>query len=522
MVGILQTFWNSGEHEHIRGLDILGLRQLDQHLESRWVAGITTISNRARYLSLLTWTIAEFYQRELKLGNGSSLLSHERLGAVLARLKFIILAATSLAPEWGESSDAHGALGSVLYGNQIHEFMNKKEWALPSTNGGDVYGTYVMPCRSFGLLQDSQNSSEGAPVGLSPRGQQLHSIRVAMPGCDGIRDLLLEGGTLTAESLRPAGKYFSLNGLRDEPTECALLVESMFEPYPGGPEVEAAYCRFNETVRWAAGFIKETSLHASDIIANNFCRVIETSPGSITGVEIAWMEHELRRRAHYACELLLADVTGTLGHLMSGTVEKISRYWVKDQVLSPVARQVLGMQVIDPKITIAELLVRIPDGAFLDGPLRMSDGRNLAVGGNQALYGLALLLSTYRSTERLRATRKIENRHNYMELAFDLIDENRSNTLENALRILSLRLAVTPHLTTTLRKMGQGQQCSLRFYAEGDVLHPTGVDVRPGFSGTRLDNVLGMLADVRLCDRLVDGRFIMNDAGSKRLLTGAL
>lgn len=64
-----------------------------------------------------------------------------------------------------------------------------------------------------------------------------------------------------------------------------------------------------------------------------------------------------------------------------------------------------------------------------------------------------------------------------MELAYELIDENKSNTLENALRILSLRLAITPHLTTTLRKMGQGQQCSLRFYAEGEVLHPTGVGV---------------------------------------------
>jgi hypothetical protein len=108
-----------------------------------------------------------------------------------------------------------------------------------------------------------------------------------------------------------------------------------------------------------------------------------------------------------------------------------------------------------------------------------------------------------------------------MERAFDLIEENKSRPLTHALREFALHLAVEPHLGTTLRKMGQGQTCSLRFFPEGEVLHATGVSVTPGFSNTRLDNVLGMLADVGLCDRLQGGRFSLTKAGASRLLDGA-
>jgi hypothetical protein len=43
--------------------------------------------------------------------------------------------------------------------------------------------------------------------------------------------------------------------------------------------------------------------------------------------------------------------------------------------------------------------------------------------------------------------------------------------------------------------MGSGQQCSLRFYPEGDLLKPTGTEVWAGYSGDRLWNVLGMLRE---------------------------
>jgi hypothetical protein len=61
----------------------------------------------------------------------------------------------------------------------------------------------------------------------------------------------------------------------------------------------------------------------------------------------------------------------------------------------------------DPKLIISEMLSRMPADAFLTSGLRDTDGRNSPTGGNQALYGLALLLSSYRCADHLRRVGKL-------------------------------------------------------------------------------------------------------------------
>ena len=49
--------------------------------------------------------------------------------------------------------------------------------------------------------------------------------------------------------------------------------------------------------------------------------------------------------------------------------------------------------------------------------------------------------------------------------------------------------------------MSAGGKCSLRFYIEGNRLITTGIELKPGRSASRLDNVIKIMEDLDLLEK---------------------
>ena len=515
----MQLFWNSGEREKIRGLDTLGVRQVDQSVEKDWVAGITTIAVRARYLSLVPWTLGLYYSTMVSEGVGEAEFDEDILTGMFRRMEFVTLAATKAGGRWGESGDSYATLGSDLFADEISHLFSEGQVTIPDDKGGAAFGTYAMPCRAFGILAQQAGASQ--LVQLAPRGQSLFKCRQGLLETSGLVQSVMFGGELTLEDLDREGYLFSLNGLQSSPNERSILLDAFRSPYLDADEVRELYRRFTATLKWVFDSTAEGALSSSEIIARSYSALVDLRQDSPDQARLAWLEYDLRRRVHFSFELFLSSLTESLMNLTEATIDGAMAEWGPIVVFPEYLSDSTGLSSFNWADTCAVLESRIPFDAFLGRPIDRRKARELTP-GPRAVFAVALLLACQRQVRSYLDKELIPNRKHYLERAFGILsDHHESSTFEAVAEFLAL-VVVEAHLRTTLRKMAQGQKCSLRFFPEGDVLRPTGTGVIASFSGDRLFSVLEMLADLGLGDRSAGRRLASSPAAAAWLETGEL
>ena len=505
----MQTFWNKGEKDIIKGLDILGLRGVDQHIETQLVSSITTISIRARYLSLIPWFIGEFFHHHKS--NSELDRDEMRHGLMQAfdRLELVIILSTYHEKRKNPDLVDTGVIGKDVHEALVHEYdvngmvnatvlkdkAKKQDYTNPS------YGTYYNPCRGFGLLAHSST----APVALPPNGIKIYEARKPhVLREDGVLHWLLHGGRLTKEMIEEEAEHFSIANLGSIPDEKALLQEFFLIPFDENDALTIeTHERFNRTLLWALEHLDEEK-KPQQLIRDNFDRCANAKLDDLKEIELNWFEFELRRRVHYALELLLKALSKTLDELNGATVERVVETWLEEISNSDVYRNGYDSYMA----SFSEFDRQLDENVhFNDEPIEPCE---------QGLHAISTLEACrLQSSELLSNLSKVVQGVDYMRRTFDLLEKKREEPMYEALMEILKYCVVEPHLKTTLRKMGQNQQCSLRFFPEGQTLMPTGIDTNAGWSGSRLDNTIRMMSDMGMCEQLANNTYVKNEISDR-------
>jgi len=490
-----RVFWNQGEKKVTKGLDILGYRQVDQDVEKEWVSGITTISYRARYLSLLPWLVAEYYERH---GLGQDVeVAEPDYDDLLARVRRLEVAVLACTQHTDLTSGIHtgGLIGPDIYVDEMAALVRGETITPEMTRGGGSYGTYVAPCRAFGLLAYENLPGSWAPK-LTPRTLAMRECRRTLADGSQLANVVLDGGQISPEMIAAETHFFSTSSLTDDrcEPERQLLIEALF--CPKATQDSRQYERFAQTVQLVLTAVRSGLSGSPQVIAKTYASACKATPSSLDDVTLAWATYELHRRVHFALELLLSAVTQVILDNDGATVNEAIREWTTDDWPSELEGY-LDASGFDWSMPLGRFMEGVSDEAFLSGPVERSTGRKMPTCGAKALFALALLCATWRQTQRLRnGGRRLQGAKAGMWRAFPILDQAGDTPLAEVTLELTNRCVVEAHLATTLRKMGHGLKCSLRFFPDGVVLRPTGVEVMAGYSGDRLGNVIGVLGDL--------------------------
>lgn len=492
----MRVFWNAAEEELASGQDILGIRSTDQGIEQSWVGSITTVSQRARYFTLLPWVIHEFYEREL---NGSTRAEFDRgsLDNVVRALDFIVLLSTTYDAEMNESGPMNGSIGSSKFSGEVRAFRENGAVAIPEHQGAMSLDAYLGPSRTLGLLVSMDDRP--TPIQLPPRGLEVAEVRNrGLADCPLVR-LIFSGGTIREELIAEWWEHFSLNGLRQPAAkaERELLRQALIEPSSEEEEQQEQYERFGATLHWILGCTKSAPTNANDLLRDNLCQMAKEGEALQPRVEREFAEYELRRITHHRLEILLGAFTETLQEVSTASVGRVVDIWSSLDLAPGAASTLWSVEV----------------GGFareFDNLVGMASATESEFDAHaDVLTALRELLDARRVYHRLVNHEALEARPNEgMEQAFKILDryENRGATVASALEEILRQVVISAHLQTTYRKMSNGLPCSLRFFSEGERLVPTGQDVSPGRSNGRLTRLFGIMRDVGWLELVDDGK----------------
>lgn len=519
------AFWNAGEPEAIKGLDALGVRQFDQALERQWVASITTISFRARYLSLLPWVVAEYYLRHRRADRDGQVqieVAPDDLSKTIHRLELVVAAASLIVPGPTASGDSTTRLiGAELFNAQLDELEINGQVHLPAKAKSSMLNVYFQPCRGFGLLQLTQDNLR---VSVPPRGQAIHQARQQALQGSALVNVIFEGGTLTRADLEVWGQHFSVNALAGSGQEQVLLQQALLEAFDGADaSATVAYERFLKTTHWAFEALRTMASDSAGLISGAY-RATPNVDGAKQTVIQTWGRYEFLRRIHFALEMLLSSlVDALLEEDAAATVPQIVARWAQEVELPDAVRDLARwpQRPLDHSVgALTSDVVALPE-SFLIGRLEASKVRKLRA-LPRALYAICMLLADARHTAGLRTTGvwAREQTGPTAGLVLEILTEESESSVARVLNRLLAEVVAEAHVSTTLRKMmSPSGKCSLRFYRDGPRLRATGVPASPGFSGDRLGNVLGIWSDLGALRRIEgrSGAFALSGQGDELL-----
>jgi hypothetical protein len=482
----MEVGWGDALSEETQGLDVLGIRGLDQSLETALANGITTISLRGRYFTLLPWLIGEFFEAEKNAG--ATAFAEDRLRTFIGRVEYLTLACTIMDDSGG---NPRGALGSVTFRDAMTELLSGATIPFPENHVGSILGTYFGPCRAIGLVKTE--SSTAQPFSLTPRGVKVWEVRKATLG-DGLREMLWHSDTLSPDNVRAAVPHFSLQGLKRAEAEAACLrvsLESPWTPTGVGTAVARAYEKFASTVAWLREEAQSRPLRADTLLTDNYRHTVQLGVGG-QGVRTAWAEFEWRRRLHFALELMFSAVCFTLRNRGEATLGEIVTEWENTPELPSILTKFWPEAALVWERTRAETVGSVPSDAYLEaGP---TDALNNISPHAKAIASFGLVTVLANQSRVLRAAREFPDRSGVGERALAVVEGITDEPFQKSLNRLT-QIVVEAHLATTFRKMAGGQKCSLRFFPDGHRLCTTGLHAGAGQSGTRLWNIITVLAD---------------------------